>query len=379
MRELQAQIQQKHQEAQGYMAEGENKDLTKAEALLNEADELQKEFDLAARMAKADKALVPDDAKGQEGGTPDEPEKPEKVDAVKSFADAARSRFKANMNETTGAEGGYTVPEDISTKINEYREERFSLATLIDYEAVNTLAGKRTYKTRSQHKGFTVVGEGGKITQSSAPAFERISYSIKKYGGYIPVTNELLEDSDAAIASMLISWLGEEAIATDNAQILEKVNAKESTAITGIKDIKKAINVTLAAFAGTVRIVTNSDGLQYLDTLEDSNKRPLLSPDPVKPMEAYLSVGVRRIPVVVVPNEVLATADGKIPFIMGDLKEYVKKFDRKQITIKTSDSAAVEGFNAFEEDMTLFRALMRADYVVKDSAAIVRGELTVTA
>lgn len=382
MRELQAQIQQKHKEAQGYMAEGEGKDLAKAEALLNEADELQKEFDLAARMAKADKALVPDDAQGQEGGTSDEPEKPEKpekVDAVKSFADAARSRFKANMNETTGAEGGYTVPEDISTQINEYREERFSLATLIDYEAVNTLTGKRTYKTRSQHKGFTVVGEGGKFTQSSAPAFERITYSIKKYGGYIPVTNELLEDSDAAIASMLISWLGEEAIATDNAQILEKVNAKDATAITGIKDIKKAINVTLAAFAGTVRILTNSDGLQYLDTLEDSNKRPLLSPDPVKPMEAYLSVGVRRIPVVVVPNEVLATADGKIPFIMGDLKEYVKKFDRKQITIKTSDSAAVEGFNAFEEDMTLFRALMRADYVVKDSAAIVRGELTVTA
>ena len=222
----------------------------------------------------------------------------------------------------------------------------------------------------------TAVGEGGKVGKTGAPKFSIINYAIKKYAGYMPVTNELLEDSDAAIANMIITWLGEEEIATENAQILAKVNEKEATALTGIKDIKKAINVTLAAFAGSVRIVTNSDGLQYLDTLEDANKRPLLSPDPVKPMELYLSVGVRRIPVTVVPNEILPTAENKIPFIMGDLFEYMKEFNRKGLTLMTSNTAAVTDFNAFEQDMTLIRAIMRADWVVKDSAAIVRGELT---
>ena len=370
MRELQAQIEQKSAEVKTFM-DGETKDLVKAEAILDEIDALQKELDLEARVANTAKAGVPTEAQGVA------PEAPESVDAIKAFADAARGRFKAATNETVGAEGGYTVPEDISTKINEYKQERFSLLSLIDVESVSTKSGQRTYKTRSQHTGFAQVGEGGKIGQTSGPAFERISYEIKKYAGYMPVTNELLEDSDAAIASMLIGWLGEESIATDNAQILAKVKEKEATALTGIKDIKKAINVTLAAFAGSVRIVTNSDGLQYLDTLEDSNKRPLLSPDPVKPMEMYLSVGVRRIPVVVVPNDVLTTDGGKIPFIIGDLREYVKKFDRKQLSIVNSTTAAVTGFNAFEEDMTLFRGIMRADYVTKDTAAIVRGELTV--
>lgn len=366
MRELQALILQKSTEATNYL-EGETKDIDKAAALLDEVDKLQKEFETLERAEKAKKAGVPTEQTG---------EAEKQIDSVKAFADAARAHFKS-LNEGTPADGGYTVPEDINTMINTLKQEHFSLASLIDRETVNTNAGRRTYKQRAQHTGFTQVGEGGKIGQTGAPKFSVINYAIKKYAGYMPVTNELLEDSDAAIASMMTEWLAEDSVATENAQILAKIQAKAATPLAGMKDIKKAINVTLAAFAGSVRIVTNSDGLQYLDTMEDKNGRPLLSPDPVQPMEMYLTVGVRRIPVTVVPNDVLATAEsGKIPFIMGDLHEYMKQFDRKGLTLMTSNVAAVTDFNAFEQDMTLVRAIMRADWVVKDEAAIVRGELT---
>jgi hypothetical protein len=36
-------------------------------------------------------------------------------------------------------------------------------------------------------------------------------------------------------------------------------------------------------------------------------------------MQMALAVGARKIPIVVVPNQVLATADNKIPVIIGDL------------------------------------------------------------
>lgn len=371
MRELQMQILAKSNEAKSYMTD-ENKNLEMAEKLTKEAEDLQKEFDLEARIEATSKAQAAETAE------PVKSAQPEKVDAVKALADAARARFKT-MNEGTPADGGYTVPEDIQTKVNEYKQERFSLASLIDYEKVSTKSGRRTYKSRAQHTGFVEVGEGGKIGKTATPKFEIIEYLIKKYAGFLPVTNELLDDSDEAIANTLIAWLGEESIATENAQILAKVNAKEAVPFTGMKDIKKAVNVTLAAFAGSVRIVTNSDGLQYLDTLEDKNGRPLLSPDPTKPMEMSLSVGARKIPVVIIPNEVLPTQDTKVPVIVGDLKEFMKQFDRKQLTIGLSDVAVAGDFNAWEQDMTLFRGIMRADFVVKDSAAIVRGELTVTA
>lgn len=377
MRELQADIEKKTAEVDGYMT-GENKNLAKAETAQGELEELQKEFDLEARREKTAKAGVPTD--GDEGVVPGDGEGEEnETDSVKALADAARRGFKS-MNEGSNEAGGYTVPQDIVTRIEKYKEAHFSLGALIDHEPVQTNSGRRTYQKRAQHTGFTQVAEGGKIGKVAAPKFEVMSYNIKKYAGYLPVTNELLEDSDAAIATVITDWLGEESIATDNAQIIAKVGTVEATPITGIKDIKKAINVTLALFKDTAKIITNSDGLNYLDALEDKNGRPLLSPDPVKPMEAYLSVGTRRVPVIAVPNEILPSGEGgKVPFWMGDLFAFMKKFDRKQITLSVSNTAVAGDFNAYEQDMTLFRAIEREDYQTKDSAAIVRGELTITA
>ena len=368
MRELLADIKSKQAEVEKHLAD-DTKDLEKAATAMDEVDALQKEYDLLERQEKMGKATVPT-AEGNKG---------EVVDAdLKALADAARAGFK-DMNEGAGVDGGYTVPQDIQTRINRYKEAHFGLGQLIDRESVTTNSGRRTYQKRAQHAGFTQVGEGGKISKVAAPQFEVMSYAIKKYAGYLPVTNELLDDSDANIANVIVEWLGEESVATENANIIAKVNALDATAISGIKDIKKALTVTLALFKDSAKIITNSDGLHYLDTLEDKNGRPLLSPDPVKPMEAYLSVGTRRVPIVVIPNEILSTVDGKIPVWMGDLHAFMKKFDRKQLTLTVSNTAAVEGFNAFEQDMTLFRAIEREDYQTKDTSAMVRGELTVTA
>ena len=129
-------------------------------------------------------------------------------------------------------------------------------------------------------------------------------------------------------------------------------------------------------------VITNDDGLNYLDTLKDDNERYLLSPDinPANPFNMTLAVGARRIPVVVVPNAILATASNKIPFIVGDLKEYCKIYDRMQLSIMTSNTAQVgsggSALNAFEEDLTLFRAIMRLDCEVIDAGAIVNGYIS---
>lgn len=136
----------------------------------------------------------------------------EPKNSIKEFADAARSGFRVtnSMNEGTPADGGYTVPEDIQTRINTYREATRSLINLVDVETVTTNKGSRTFKKRSQQTGFQKVGEGGKIQAKSTPQFERMDYEIEKYAGYFPVTNELLADSDAAITSVLTEWIGNE-------------------------------------------------------------------------------------------------------------------------------------------------------------------------
>jgi HK97 family phage major capsid protein len=323
----------------------------------------------------------------------------DKKDAIHEFAQAARRGFRNMNNEGTPADGGYTVPEDIQTRINKFREANFSLQSLVSTESVGTMSGRRTYQTRSNHTGFAKVAEAGKIGAKNGPTFTPVNYTIEKYAGYLPVTNELLEDSDANISQVLIDWLGEEDVATRNALVLAAIATKTAvdlTPVTGegaLDKIKKALNVTLGqAFAATSAIVTNDDGLNYLDTLRDQNGRYLLQPDinPDNPFSMTLAIGARRVPVVVVPNGVMATTStqadnqttNQIPFVIGDLKEYCRIFDRKQLTISVSDVAAVgtgaAAINAFEEDLTIFRGIMRLDAEVVDSAAIVNGYITVS-
>lgn len=301
----------------------------------------------------------------------------EAEDGANKLANAFRNRFmNAFTGETVKEDGGYLVPEDIQTSIQTLREASFSLASLVNVENVTTEHGRRTFRKRAQHAGFAKVGEGGKIGQTKEPKFGAVEYTIDKYAGYLPVSNELFEDSDQNITNVLSEWLAAEDVATRNKLIVDEIAKKTAVAFKDIDDIKKAINVTLgSAFAGFTKIITNDDGLQYLDTLKDTTGRSLLSANAngADPIKAVLAVGVNNVPVVVVPNAVMPTKANKIPFVVGDLGEYVTLFDRKQITLKISTEAAVEGFNAFESDMTLIRGIVRLDAEIKDADAIVSG------
>lgn len=375
LRELLNAINEKTIQAKFFMEE-ENKDLDKASALLDEVDALKKEYDAEERLFNLSKQ---DNAPSEEEMKAAKTEKTEKS-AIEKFAEDARNGFvvkAGKLAEGVPADGGYVVPEDIQTKINEYKTAKTSLLDLVTVEKVKTNKGQRTFKKRAQQTGFTKVGEGGKITSKSTPQFERLNYEIEKYAGYLPVTNELLADSDQNIAKVIIEWLGDESRVTANKLILEELKKKEETDLKDLDGIKKALNITLGqAFKPTAKIVTNDDGLQYLDTLKDSTNRYLLAPMPGDTMRMGLQVGANTIPVEVIPNADLETDKKKIPFIIGDLKESVIYWDRQLTSINISATAVIGELNAFEEDLTLYRAIEREDVTLRDKDAFVRGFIT---
>ena len=381
MRELMTQIQAKTAEAKGFM-DGENKDVAKANELLDQVEALKSEYETEKRLYEMEKEVNTPSEKEIE----DKKKENEEKDSVSKFAEDARNGFKADkaMNEGTATDGGYTVPEDIQTRINKYRDSKKSLLSLVRVEKVTTNKGQRTFKKRTQQTGFTKVGEGGKIGAKATPQFERLSYEIEKYAGYFPVTNELLADSDANVANTLIEFIGDESRVTANKLILEQIATVEATPFAGLDDIKKALNVKLgSAFKATSKIITNDDGLQYLDTLKDNDEKYLLSPSPSDPMKLQLSAGATVIPVEVVPNADMpsdtTTVEGttRIPFIVGDLHEAVVYWDRQHRTITVSNIAQVGDLNAFEEDLTIYRAIEREDVTLRDGEAIVNGYIDV--
>ena len=277
LRKLLNEINEKKTMVQNLVEQGK---LEEAKAAKEELVNLQKKFDLL-------KDVMDPDGDGTVAEPVNTVPAAEPKNSVKEFADAARKGFRnATMTEGTATNGGYTVPEDIQTRVNEYRSAKASLIDLVDVQNVTTNKGQRTFKKRAQQTGFTKVGEGGKISAGSNPEFERKAYEIEKYAGYFPVTNELLADSDENITETIIAWIGDESRVTRNKLIIEQIETKDVTEIKSADDIKTALNVTLGqAFKPTSKIITNDDGLNWLDTLKDNEGRYLLQPDPANPMQ----------------------------------------------------------------------------------------------
>jgi len=377
MREILAKIQAKTAEAKGFM-DGETKDVEKANSLMDEVDALQKEYETAKRVYEAEKAeSIPSDQEIQ-----DKVQVKEKESDVALFCKAVRSIIQGKgLVEGVDEDGGYTVPEDVQTAINKWAEVNYSLLTDIDVVNVSTNKGARTYQKRGDADVFADLDENGAITNEiAAPKFERVTYSIQDRAGFMPVSNDLIADSDANILGIVSDWLGRANVATSNAKILEIINAKEKQNLTDINGIKKVVNVTLGqAYKGGAKIITNDDGLNYLDTLVDQNGRPMLNPDPTDSARLQLRCGTVVVPIKVLPNKILPSTGTQVPFIVGDLKAGIRKWDRQSMSIKASDVASIGGFNAFAMNMTLLRAILRDDYTAMDSESYVNGYIDTAA
>lgn len=373
----------------------DNGEKTKALEKLARVDELEadyqlekKLFDTENRHAKPEEPQVKSIA-----GTGSETNG-EESDFIKAF----RSRFmvtKGLMSEGSAANGGYTVPQDIQTRINEYKTNRFSFEKYVGIENVPTLSGSRTYRKKNQSAPFLQVNEGGAIPLIGNPQYEVLTYSVKKYGGIIQVTDELFEDTAVNISSEISKHFALCREDTINYQVLDILQDKAETALDGtIASIRTAIIKMLGgAYSNTSGIYTNDDGYAYLCNQQDENKRDYFFYDPSGKGEPAINIGGFIVPVIHVPNSVLASTPAansktKMPFIIGDLNEAVHIFDRRQMSIAASNSATIsytegEGqeaetitVSAFQNGMTFLRAYMRADFKEVDSDAWLNCSIT---
>lgn len=361
MRELLDQINNKKAAARVLADEKKN---AEAKALIEEIKSLQEEFDIEAALYEEEKEKVENKLV----------EKPVEKNEVKDFINAVRTKFRNAMSEGSSANGGYTVPQDIQTQINELREAKDALQNLVTVEPVKTLSGSRVFKARAQQTGFAEVAENGTISEKATPQFTNLAYSVKKYAGFFKVTNELLKDSDQAIRGTLVKWIGDESRVTRNKLILAELALKAKTAIDSFDDIKDIVNVTLdPAFQSSSVVVTNQTGFNWLDQQKDADGNYLLQKDPTSATRKLL---FGLYPVNVVSNKDLpndTTAGTKAPFIIGDLKEAVVLFDREQTDIMASDVAG----DAYLTDNTLFRAIEREQVKTRDAEAFVYGQIAI--
>ena len=283
-------------------------------------------------------------------------------------------QYKARITAGNGEDGGYIIPEDIQTRINKLRQSSDDLRQYVQVVPVSTNKGARTLERRADHTPFAPMSEYGDpnaMQEINSPKFDRLTYTIEDYAGFLPVPNTVLEDTDQALEEYLIQWIGKKSKATDNYLILQQVNTLDKKDLGDYKGIKTTLNVTLdPSFSAEATIYTNQDGFNYLDQLEDANGRPLLQTDP-QSATSKLLFGRR---VVVLSNKTIATDEGKAPFIIGLLNEAIILWDRKQMSLDMTK----EGGQAWRTNTTEFRAIQREDVTKWDTEAVVYGQIDIS-
>lgn len=368
MRELQALIMQKSKEAKELL-EGESKDLAKAEALMDEADELQKELDLEARLEKAHKA-----------GVPETPAPQQKVSGFKALAKMLAKRTlddeeKALITGDGAADGeNLLIPEDVKAEINELRKTYISAKELVTVETTDALAGSVNYEDGAP-AGLVEFEDGDTIVEETNPKFRAIKFAIKHFGKLIPISRILLGAEKAGLMGYINRWFVKNAIISENAKIFATLKAgyNEGTpkAIAGWKELKKSITVDLdpSCLIGGV-IATNQSGFACLDAEEDNDGRPVLQPNPANPTEKLF----QGLPVKVFPDAQLANIDAThFPMIYGATKAGATFVEYGALEFNVSEHYL------FGKNQNCIRVIEGFDVMSTDTSAYIYGSFSASA
>lgn len=297
---------------------------------------------------------------------------------TRAFCDAVRNRVSPTsatgdhyglllnaLTEGVNENGGFLVPVDLQTAINEQVRQMVSLRNLVTVEPVTTLTGYRVID-KAPTKGFSLVAEMGEIPLDDQPEFSRIGYTCKDYGLIVPISNDLLSDNDAGLMAYLARWIAKKKVITENVSILAKLALLAKTTVVANSEfeaLKSALNKGLdPSIALNAVLLTNQSGYDCLDQRKDTTGRPLLQPD----LTAGTGYQLKQKPITAVSDSILANAVAGSPLYVGDLKQYLTIFDRQVLEFTTTSV----GGSAWRTNSTEGRAIMRQDIQVVDAQAV---------
>lgn len=272
--------------------------------------------------------------------------------------------------EGTPDKGGYLVPTEQVNVITEYRRHRIALKNMCDVVNVSTYTGTAP----------AVDGETGALTDfdelneipKNDKTFKQIAWKLHSYGDIVPVSNELLADTNVDLVGFIARRFATMAVNAENAKIFALMKAT-TIKQTGkdYKAILTALNRKLdAEISQNASIFVDAIGFDYLDSAEDKNGRPLLTQSYADPAAKMF----RGHPVVQLPSTVsTGSTDEKIIMYVGSLSDAVKFFDRQGVTMAVSTEAG------FTQNKTMLRAVERFDVQAADAEAMVEVTITTAA
>lgn len=253
---------------------------------------------------------------------------------------------------TVGAEA--VIPIDRITKPEKQPETVVDLRQHVGRVPVTTGTGSYPILRANKNKMISVA-ELAKNPALANPEFTKVNYEIETYRGYIPVSQESLDDSDIDLGGLVAESIQRQSLNTSNAEIAAKLQTATAKTVTTIDDLKDIVNVAIDP-AYAVKFIASQSFFNELDKMKDNDGRYLLQQD-VTVASGYKLLGRE---VVVMADDVIGkTAGDKVAFV-GDPLLFAKYFDRQQASVRWVDND-VYG--------QLLAGFVRFDVQVADNAA----------
>lgn len=231
---------------------------------------------------------------------------------------------------TVGAEA--VIPVDRITKPEKQPETVVDLRQHVGRVPVTTGTGSYPILRANKNKMIS-VDELAKNPALANPEFTKVNYEIATYRGYIPVSQEALDDSDIDLGGLVAEHIQRQSLNTSNAAIAAKLQTATAKTVTDIDGLKDIVNVAIDP-AYAVKFIASQSFFNELDKMKDNDGRYLLQQD-VTVASGYKLLGRE---VVVMADDVIGTAAGNKVAFVGDPSLFVKFFDRQQASVRWVDN-----------------------------------------
>lgn len=295
------------------------KELDKKEA---EKEQLEKEIeDLENQVKELNRKAPTFPSKEEQRGG----QKLEKRDAIAKYIRSGQTRDIVGL-KTTDSGSAALIPTEV-LKPHFVNKTRNPLLDLVKRVQVNSGGGKYPVikKTENKMKSTDELKDNPELAK---PNITEVDYSIKTYRGYIPVSQEMIDDADYDIMAIVEEEVfnqGENTELSLIADVLKTATVADAAGFDGIKDI---YNKKLKPIY-KVSIVVTQSMFAALDKVKDKNGNYMLQPDVTSP--TGYSFGGKTIYTV---EDTVFGSERDMKFFIGDISEFVGLFDRSQVSVK---------------------------------------------
>ncbi|MGV3249660.1 phage major capsid protein [Streptococcus suis] len=296
-------------------AELESKEAEKAE-LEKEIEDLQKQIDEQNRKAPT------------YGGSEDRggKKKMDQREAVAKFIRSYGQTREIDGLKTTDSGSAALIPVE-TLQPNFVDKTRNPLLDLVKRVKVSSGSGKYPVIKKTDNK-MVSVKELKDNPELGKPSINEIDYSIETYRGYIPVSQEMIDDADYDIMSIVEAEVFNQGENTELSLIAAVLKTATEANASGFDGLKNIYNVKLKAVYNTCLVVTKSM-FNALDKVKNKNGDYMLQPDVTSP--TGYSFGGKTIYTV---DDTIFGDEGDMKFFIGDIEQFLTLFDRLQVSVK---------------------------------------------